>query len=214
MKWGRFSGGQFRSGVAFGLVAYSLVGAGSALLRRSRGASACRRDEILAHRITWSLPVMAALTLLAGRRRDVLRVLQSRKLLLVLSSSAMLLAVNWLLYIYATVTHRVTEASLGYYMMPLVNAAFATLFLKEKLRPAHYAAPALVAMGVAIPCIAVGYSALDSGGAADHVRLLRPDRQVAARRKPDRADGGIDSAAPGARRFPDLPHGVTAIRTT
>ena len=67
------------------------------------------------------------------------------------------LALNWLLYIYATVNHRVTEASLGYYMLPLVNAAFATLFLKEKLRPAHYPALALVAAGVAIPCLAVGY---------------------------------------------------------
>ena len=67
-----------------------------------------------------------------------------------------LLAVNWLLYIYATVTNRVTEASLGYYMMPLVNAALATVFLKEKLRPAHYPALALVAMGVAIPFVAAG----------------------------------------------------------
>jgi chloramphenicol-sensitive protein RarD len=100
---------------------------------------------------------MVALTILAAGWRDVFRVLRSRKLLLVLLMSSLFLAMNWLLYIYATVNKRVTEASLGYYMLPLVNAAFATLFLKEKLRPAHYPALALIVMGVAILCFAVGY---------------------------------------------------------
>src|SRR5437870_3761444 len=100
---------------------------------------------------------MAVLTILVGGQPDVVRVLRSRNLMLVLLLSSLLLAGNWLLYIYATVTQHVTEASLGFYMMPLVNAAFATIFLKEKLRLAHYPALALVAVGVAIPCIAVGY---------------------------------------------------------
>ena len=60
------------------------------------------------------------------------------------------------MYIYATVTGRVAEASLGYYMMPLVNAFLATVFLGEKLRPAHYPALALVAIGVAVPFVAAG----------------------------------------------------------
>ena len=57
------------------------------------------------------------------------RVLGSRKLVGVLLLSSLFLAVNWLLYIYATVNKRITEASLGYYVLPLVNAAFATVFL-------------------------------------------------------------------------------------
>jgi chloramphenicol-sensitive protein RarD len=142
--------------LAFGLVAYiwwGLVPLYFAALKRADVPA----WEILAHRITWSLPVVAVLLVLASGLRDVVRVLSSRKLALVLLLSSVLLAINWLLYIYATVTERVTEASLGYYMMPLVNAAFATIFLKEKLRPAHYPALALVAIGVAIPCVAVGY---------------------------------------------------------
>ena len=147
---------QFRSGLGYGLVAYTWWGL-VPLYFAALAAFDVPAWEILAHRIAWSLPIMVLLTILAAGWRDVFRVLASRKLLLVLLLSASLLAINWLLYIYATVTKRVTEASLGYYMMPLVNAFFATLFLKEKLRPAHYPALLLVAVGVTIPCVAVGY---------------------------------------------------------
>src|SRR6185312_11962030 len=112
--------------------------------------------EILAHRIAWSLPLLLVLTVAVGGLRDVLRVLRNRKLVLTLLASSLFLAANWLLYIYATVTGRVTEASLGYYMMPLVNAALATTFLGERLRPLHYPALALVAVGVATPFVAAG----------------------------------------------------------
>ena len=146
---------RFRAGLAFGLVAYlwwGLVPLYFAALKRADVPA----WEILAHRIAWSLPVLALLTLVLGGGRDVLRVLRSRRLVLTLLASSLFLAVNWLLYIYATVTGRVTEASLGYYMMPLVNAALATTFLGERLRPAHYPALALVACGVAVPFVAAG----------------------------------------------------------
>lgn len=153
---GDVSAARFRSGLIFGLIAYTwwgLVPLYFAALQ-SFGMPAW---EILAHRITWSLPIMFVLTAVGGGWADLFRVLRNRKLVLTLLLSSTLLAINWLLYIYATVTNRVPEASLGYYMMPLVNAALATVFLKEKLRVAHYPALALVAIGVAIPCIAGGY---------------------------------------------------------
>ncbi|HEV3440686.1 MAG TPA: EamA family transporter RarD [Gemmata sp.] len=146
---------RFRSGLAFGLIAYLWWGLVPLYFYALK-----RFDvppwEILAHRITWSLPIMLAITSLTGGWEDVFRVLRNRRLVLILLLSSSFLAVNWLLYIYATVTSRVAEASLGYYMMPLVNAAFATFFLGERLRPAHYPALALVAVGVAIPLIASG----------------------------------------------------------
>jgi chloramphenicol-sensitive protein RarD len=147
--------GRFRSGLVFGLIAYiwwGLVPLYFAALK-DHGMPAW---EILAHRIVWSLPIMLVLMSAIGGWEDLFRVLGDRRLVLVLLLSSTLLAVNWLLYIYATVTNRVTEASLGYYMMPLVNAALATVFLKEKLRPAHYPALALVAIGVIIPFVAAG----------------------------------------------------------
>lgn len=146
---------RFRSGLVFGLIAYGwwgLVPLYFAALKRA-GVPAW---EILAHRISWSLPVLLLLTAVAGGWGDVARVLRARRLVLVLLASSLFLAANWLLYIYATVTSRVAEASLGYYMMPLVNAALATLFLGERLRPAHYPALALVAIGVSIPFLAAG----------------------------------------------------------
>jgi chloramphenicol-sensitive protein RarD len=149
------SAARFRSGLIFGLVAYVWWGLVplyfSAL--RDQGVPAW---EILAHRIVWSLPMMMALMAAIGGWSDLYRVLRNRRLVLTLLLSSTLLATNWLLYIYATVTSRVTEASLGYYMMPLVNAAFATLFLSERLRPAHYPALLLVALGVAIPFVSAG----------------------------------------------------------
>jgi chloramphenicol-sensitive protein RarD len=146
---------RFRSGLIFGLVAYvwwGLVPLYFAALK-NHGVPAW---EILAHRIVWSLPMMLALMAVIGGWADLYRVLRDRKLVLTLLLSSTLLALNWLLYIYATVTNRVTEASLGYYMMPLVNAAFATFFLSERLRPAHYPALLLVALGVAIPFVSAG----------------------------------------------------------
>jgi chloramphenicol-sensitive protein RarD len=147
---------QFRSGLGYGLVAYVWWGL-VPLYFAALASFQVPAWEILAHRIAWSLPIMVVLTILASGGPDVWRALRSRKLLLILLASSALLAINWLLYIYATVNKRVTEASLGYYMMPLVNAAFATVFLGEKLRPAHFPALGLVAVGVAIPCLAAGY---------------------------------------------------------
>jgi chloramphenicol-sensitive protein RarD len=112
--------------------------------------------EILAHRIAWSIVLMAGLTTVTSSWRELGRVLRSRRLVLTLLLSAVLLSGNWLLYIYATVTGQVTEASLGYYMMPLMNAFLGAVFLGERLRPAHYPALALVAVGVAIPFVAAG----------------------------------------------------------
>lgn len=158
------SGSAARSGLLFGLIAYlwwGLVPIYFQALSRAAGmvgsASADWALEILAHRIVWSIALVAALTpFVSGGPRELSRVLCSRGEVLTLLLSAILLAINWLLYIYATVTGRVTEASLGYYMMPLVNAFLATIFLKERLRPAHYPALVLVAVGVVIPFVAAG----------------------------------------------------------
>ena len=150
---------RFRSGLIFGLIAYlwwGLVPLYFAALKAE--AAGIGAGEILAHRITWSLPIMFVLVSAVGGWADLFRVLRDRRLVLVLLLSSTLLAINWLLYIYATVTDRVAEASLGYYMMPLVNAALATWFLGERLRPAHYPALALVAVGVVIPIIAAAPS--------------------------------------------------------
>lgn len=152
---GNASGVRYQSGLTLGLIAYVWWGLVPLYFAQLKTAGV-PAWEILAQRIVWSLPVLLGLTALARGWADLIRVLRNRKLVLTLLASSLFLAVNWLLYIYATVTNRVTEASLGYYMMPLVNAALATLFLGERLRPAHYPALALVALGVAMPFLASG----------------------------------------------------------
>ena len=145
---------QFRSGVAFGLVAYLWWGVIPLYFRQLAGGSA---GEILAHRIVWALLLLAAIAAPAGGFRAIRTVLASPRLVAVLAASALLLSVNWLLYIHATVTNRVADASLGYYMLPLVNAFLATAFLGEKLRPLHYPALLLVALGVLVPVVWIGF---------------------------------------------------------
>lgn len=145
---------QFRTGLLFGLIAYLCWGAVPLYFAEVKGVPAA---EILSHRIAWSFPLMLLVTAaIPGGTRALGAVLRSRRLVLLLLASAGFLALNWLLYIYATVSGRVAEASLGYYMMPLVNAFLATLFLGEKLRPLHYPALGLIAVGVTIPLVSAG----------------------------------------------------------
>ncbi|MGL6075305.1 MAG: EamA family transporter RarD [Fimbriiglobus sp.] len=144
---------RFRSGLLYGMVAYTWWGLVPLYFRQIKDVWAF---EILSHRIVWSIVLMTGILLSFGGTADIRRVLRNRKLTLTLFLSAILLSINWLLYILATVTDRVTDASLGYYMMPLVNAFLATVFLGEKLRPAHYPALGLIAVGVSVPMVVLG----------------------------------------------------------
>lgn len=145
---------QFRSGLMFGVIAYACWGAVPLYFWQVKHVPAV---EILAHRISWSLPLLLGMVALTpGGFAALWRVLRTPKLVLGLLGSAVLLSGNWLLYIYATVSDQVAEASLGYYMMPLANAFLATVFLRERLRRLHYPALALIAVGVAVPLVVAG----------------------------------------------------------
>jgi chloramphenicol-sensitive protein RarD len=150
----RESRSQFRAGLVYGLIAYVIWGL---IPLYFHAVSHVAAGEILAHRIVWSFPILLVLVAcLRGGLAKLRAVLLDRRLVAILLGSAALLSINWLLYIYATITQRVAEASLGYYVLPLVNAFLATLFLGERLRPAHYPALGLIALGVAIPFAAEG----------------------------------------------------------
>ena len=149
-----FDPNSLRAGVASGLVAYLWWGFIPLFFRQ---LAHCDAGEILAQRIVWALALLAAIAVAAGKLGPLWRVARSPRLLGVLAASSLLLSVNWLLYIHATVTNRVADASLGYYMLPLVNAFLATAFLGERLRPAHYPALALVALGVVVPVVWIGF---------------------------------------------------------
>jgi len=105
-------------------------------------------DEILAHRVVWSLAVVAGLLALQGRWGWVRVVLGRPGILLAFTASALLLAVNWFLYIWAVNAGFIVETSLGYFITPLVNVALGVVFLRERLRIGQAVALSLAAFAV------------------------------------------------------------------
>lgn len=112
--------------------------------------------EMLAHRIIWSVPTGLILIVIARNWQD-LRAALKRQHVLWLSISALLIGINWLVYIWAVDQERVMEASLGYYINPLINVLIGAVFFAERLRPAQWLAVAMASVGVAVMTIALGY---------------------------------------------------------
>lgn len=112
--------------------------------------------EMLAHRIIWSVPTGLALIFLA-RNWAQLRAALTRQHVMWLCISALLIGINWLVYIWSVSQERVMEASLGYYINPLVNVLIGAVFFSERLRAAQWIAVALATLGVAIMTHALGH---------------------------------------------------------
>ncbi|MFC4606406.1 EamA family transporter RarD [Streptomyces maoxianensis] len=146
------SDGEQRAGLLYGIAAYGMWGLVPLFwpLLKPSGAM-----EILAHRMVWSL-ALVVVALLALKRwgwvRELIR--QPRKLGLITVAAAVI-TVNWGFYIWAVNSGHVVEASLGYFINPLVTIAMGVLLLKERLRPAQWAA---VGTGfAAVLVLAIGY---------------------------------------------------------
>ena len=90
--------------------------------------------EITMHRVIWSFVFLMGLILLQRRRHEFVGVLKNGRMLLTLFSTAMIISGNWLLYIWAVNHNYLLQASLGYYINPLVNVVLGLVFLQERLR--------------------------------------------------------------------------------
>lgn len=112
--------------------------------------------EIVAHRILWSAPFGALILFAVKQWREALAAFTNFRTLRMLALSAALISGNWLVYVWAVAEHRVIEASLGYYINPLVFIAFGVAFLGERLSRLQAAAVALAAIGVASLVIGAG----------------------------------------------------------
>lgn len=112
--------------------------------------------EVLAHRVLWSLAFVALLLFARRAWRGALSVLADPAKRRAMIASTCLIAVNWGLFIWAVSADRVTEASLGYYINPLLNVVLARLVLGETLRPFQAVAVAIAAAGVAYLTFARG----------------------------------------------------------
>lgn len=104
--------------------------------------------EIVAHRAWWSLVFVLGLLAVQRRFAWLGEVLRQPRTLAVFACSAALLSANWLLYVWAVNAGRVVDASLGYFINPLLNVMLGYLVLRERPRPLQWAAVALAAAGV------------------------------------------------------------------
>lgn len=126
------------------------------LLFMGQGALGFDSLEILAHRALWSVAVAGLLVLLAKQGGQVRAAFASPKMLGWLTLSTLLIAVNWGLYVWATTHHATLEASLGYYINPLLNMVVGLWLFREKIDKWGWAAIGLAAIGVAFQTAALG----------------------------------------------------------
>lgn len=144
--------GTPRSGLLFGITAYTLWGVFPLYFMQLAFASSI---EIVADRILWSLLLCTAILAATGRLGDVVQMLRTPRQLGYLATAACFISLNWLGYVYAANHGQVLQASLGYFINPLVTVLLAVVILRERLRPLQWAAIGLAL--VAVLCIGFAY---------------------------------------------------------
>jgi chloramphenicol-sensitive protein RarD len=135
-----------RAGLIYGISAYTLWGVLPLYLHLLRDVPPA---QVLSHRVLWSLLLLFAVIVAMKRLRPLFAVARGR-IVAMLTASAALIAVNWFVYIWAVANDHLVEASLGYFINPLVNVALGTLLLGERLGRLQAAAIAVAGIGVAI----------------------------------------------------------------
>jgi len=134
-----------RSGVLIGLAAYTMWGVFPVYFKLIESVAPL---EILTHRIVWAVPFGALIIALRSQWSEVRVAFGHRRMLLGLCTSALFITINWLIYIWAIQNERIFEASLGYYINPLMYVLVGVFFLGERLRNLQIAAVVLAAIGV------------------------------------------------------------------
>ena len=144
---------QSRLGVVYGVAAF---GAWGLLPLYFKAIETVPPLEVLAHRIVWSFVLLAIVAAVRGPLGRLLDPLRDARTRLTFSITTCLISFNWGLYIWSIANDRLLEASLGYFINPLVNVALGFVFLRERLRP-------LQATAVGLAVIAIAYLTLDVG---------------------------------------------------
>jgi len=133
-------------GVLYALSAYVLWGVFPIYFKQVQAVPPL---EVLAHRMIWSLVFVAALLTARGGSAWLHALWRRRATLGPFVPSALLVSVNWLIFIWAVNSGHIIDASLGYFINPLITVLMAALLLRERLRPLQWSAVALAAAGVA-----------------------------------------------------------------
>lgn len=152
---------QTRQGVLLALAAYFIWGIAPAYFKLIYYVPA---DEILTHRVIWSFFFMVVLMSICRQWSYLKTLIQTPQKIFMLAVSAVLIGGNWLLFIWAVNNHHMLEASLGYFINPLVNIVLGMIFLGERFRRMQWLAVILAICGVlvqlwtfgSLPIIALG----------------------------------------------------------
>ena len=111
--------------------------------------------EVVAHRIIWTLVFLVIVVSIARNWSSVKRALNKRTLLTLLGA-AVFISINWLVYVYAIASDQVVQASLGYFINPLISVALGVLLLRERLRRLQWVAVGIAVVAVAILTVSYG----------------------------------------------------------
>ena len=133
------------SGIVFAALAYVAWGLFPLYFRQLAGVPAL---EVVMHRTLWSLVLLLGVLLVRRQWAWLAQLRHQPKVLGAFALSALLLSANWLIYVWAVQNQHVVDASLGYFILPLVNVAMGYGLLRERPRPGQWAAVALAALGV------------------------------------------------------------------
>lgn len=142
-----------RQGILLAVGAYTMWGIAPIYFKSLSDVSPL---EILSHRVVWSFFLLAFLLHIDRSWRKVRDTLTSKPKMLYLVATSILVGANWLIFIWAVNSNHMLDASLGYYINPLINVLLGMLFLGERLRRLQWCAVALAAVGVLIQLIAFG----------------------------------------------------------
>jgi chloramphenicol-sensitive protein RarD len=134
-----------RNGVYFAASAYLIWGLFPIYFKLVRAAPPA---EILAHRIVWSVVFLVGVLMALRQWTWLSKALRQPKVLGIFAASAVLLALNWLTYIWAVNNDRVVDSSLGYFITPLVSILLGQMLLHERLRQMQWVAVGLAVAGV------------------------------------------------------------------
>ena len=134
-------------GFLYGVAAYALWGVLPLYFKAIADVPA---TDIVAHRVLWSLPFLAALVALSRGWDKVRAVVRDPRTLGVLTVSAALIGINWLLYVYAVTGGHILAASFGYYLNPIANVLLGRFVLKEPLSRLQWSAVAIAGAGITV----------------------------------------------------------------
>ncbi|WP_407331866.1 EamA family transporter RarD [Enterovibrio sp. 27052020O] len=171
---------QTRRGVFLALGAYTMWGIAPIYFKALTEVPAL---EVLMHRVLWSFFFLAIIVKMSGGVARVTLLLKDTKRLGLLTITALVIATNWLIFIWAVNSNHMLDASLGYYINPLFNVVLGMVFLGERFRRLQWVAVALAFSGVAIQVITFGslpWVALVLAGSFGCYGLLRKKINVDA----------------------------------